>query len=75
VTRARLVPGPSGISELEDLVPTALHLVKAGANGFGVVAAKAQGGRSSLAAACAAVGVSLPARTRHKGQTARLTRD
>jgi hypothetical protein len=50
-------------------------LVKAGANGFGVVAAKAQGGRSSLAAACAAVGVSLPARTRHKGQTARLTRD
>jgi hypothetical protein len=62
VTRARLVPGPSGISELDELVPTALHLVKAGANGFGVIAAKAKGGQSSLVAACRKVGVVLPDR-------------
>jgi hypothetical protein len=76
VTRARLTPGPSGISELDELVPTALHLVKAGANGFGVIAAKAKGGQSSLVAACQAAGVALPARARRKGTkgtTVRLT--
>jgi hypothetical protein len=63
----------AGISELEELVPVSVHLVKAGANGFRPLAAKAKGGRSSLVAACQAAGVSLPARTRHKGSTARLT--
>jgi hypothetical protein len=76
VTRARLTPGPSGISELEELVPVSVHLVKAGANGFRPLAAKAKGGRSSLAEACQAAGVALPARARRKGRkgtTARLT--
>ncbi len=62
MTRARLVPGPSGISELDDLVPTALHLVKAGANGFRPLAAKAKGDQPTLAEACRKVGVVLPDR-------------
>jgi hypothetical protein len=72
-TRARLARDSAGITELEELVPVSVHLVKAGANGFRPLAAKAKGCGSSLASACAAVGVALPARTRRKGSTARLT--
>jgi hypothetical protein len=63
--RARLipVPGTEGISELEELGPTTLHLVRRGANGFRPLAAKAKGGQSSLVAACAAVDVVLPAKS------------
>jgi hypothetical protein len=61
-TRARLARDSAGISELEDLVPTALHLVKAGANGFRPLAAKAKGDQPTLAEACRKVGVVLPDR-------------
>ncbi len=82
-TRARLVDGTEGISELTDLEPQTLHLVRRGANGYRPLAAKAKRGQSSLAAACRAAGIDLPAkslppdrakpRDRRQGVTARLT--
>jgi hypothetical protein len=74
--RARLAADLAGVSELEELSPVSVHLVKAGANGFRPLAAKAKGGQSSLVAACQAAGVALPARARRKGRkgtTVRLT--
>jgi hypothetical protein len=60
---ARLLRGKPEITELEELTPTTVHLVKAGANGFRPLAAKAEARGSSLVAACAAVGVALPAKS------------
>ena len=62
-TRARLVDGTEGISELTDLEPQTLHLVRRGANGFAPLAAKARRDEPSLAAARRAAGIDLPAKS------------
>jgi hypothetical protein len=63
------------ITELVDLEPVAVHLVKAGANGFRPLVAKAEGDQPTLAEACRKVGIALPDRPEpmRRGKRAKVT--